>query len=531
MKYFAYCRKSSEAEERQALSLESQIAELRRAFGDASDIEIIDVIFESMSAKAPGRPLLNKMLDRIRTGEADGILAWHPDRLARNSVDGGQIIYLLDQGVLKDMRFASFTFENSSQGKFMLQIMFGYSKYYVDNLSENIRRGNRARAARGWRPGGVPIGYAICRDTGAIIADPQQFPIIQRIFSTALEGTRSVNEIWRLATYEWGLRTRRRRRSGNGMWTRSAIYRALRNEFYSGYFVYGGIRHRGKHPPAVSPSAFARLQGSLRGTEPRRPSRYKFTYTGLIRCGACGLSVTAEHKVNRHGHRYIYYHCTKRNVGQKCAERSVNATELETQISEFLGALRIDESIDRALRAAAVATLSSAAERDSSRKGLKENTLALKRQETIALDLRVKGLISDEEFASKREEIQRHRELLTDALSRLDSEVGWFEPFEETLLFSNMALDWYNTGNDEIRRLILQTVGSNPTLKSRQLSIGAVFPFSTTVNISNVLHERSFVDEVRTRLISGDPDLIQRIENIRTIKRLVSGEDQPGGAA
>ena len=76
-------------------------------------------------------------------------------RLARNSIDGGQIIYLLDRGSLKDLKFATQSFENNPQGKFMLSITFGYSKYYVDALSENVKRGNRAKVERGWRPGPV----------------------------------------------------------------------------------------------------------------------------------------------------------------------------------------------------------------------------------------------------------------------------------------------------------------------------------------------------------------------------------------
>lgn len=91
-------------------------------------------------------------------GKADGILAWHPDRLARNSVDGGQIIYLLDQTSLNFLRFPVFQFENTSQGKFMLSIMFGQSKYYVDNLSDT-KRGLRARVRNGDFPSQAPFGY------------------------------------------------------------------------------------------------------------------------------------------------------------------------------------------------------------------------------------------------------------------------------------------------------------------------------------------------------------------------------------
>src|ERR1043165_1692663 len=114
MRYFIYCRKSLEADDRQILSIESQRAELARAFGAEPCIDIIDTIQESFSAKAPGRPLFNSMLSRIERGEADGIISWAPDRLARNSIDGGRLVYLLDTGVLRDLKFSTYTFENNS---------------------------------------------------------------------------------------------------------------------------------------------------------------------------------------------------------------------------------------------------------------------------------------------------------------------------------------------------------------------------------------------------------------------------------
>ena len=157
-KFFLYARKSTDVEDKQVLSIEAQLTELR-AYAKSEGLNIIEELVEKQSAKIPGRPVFNKMLDRIEHGEANGIACWHPDRLARNSVDGGRIIYLLDCGHLAMLKFPTFWAENTSQGKFMLNIALGQSKYYIDSLSENVRRGLRQKVRRGEYPGPAPIGY------------------------------------------------------------------------------------------------------------------------------------------------------------------------------------------------------------------------------------------------------------------------------------------------------------------------------------------------------------------------------------
>src|SRR3990167_10547608 len=148
MKYIAYCRKSTDEKDKQVLSIDQQIAELKE-FALREHLEVIDFVDEAKTAKIPGREKFAEVLKRIENGEAQGIVAWHPDRLARNSIDGGKVIYSLDTGKLIDLKFPSFWFENSQQGKFVLNIAFGQSKYYVDNLSENVKRGNRKKLRRG----------------------------------------------------------------------------------------------------------------------------------------------------------------------------------------------------------------------------------------------------------------------------------------------------------------------------------------------------------------------------------------------
>ncbi|MGQ9570109.1 MAG: recombinase family protein [Thermodesulfovibrionales bacterium] len=124
-KYFLYARKSTEDEERQVMSIEAQLAELAD-FAKRENIEIAETFIESKSAKKPGRKIFNKMMSKVYSSkEPIGLIAWHPDRLARNSIDGGQVIYLIDIGKIVSLRFPTFWFEPTPQGLFMLQVAFG----------------------------------------------------------------------------------------------------------------------------------------------------------------------------------------------------------------------------------------------------------------------------------------------------------------------------------------------------------------------------------------------------------------------
>lgn len=127
MKYFLYARKSSESEDRQMLSIEAQILELRE-FAKRNNLEIVEVLTESMSAKQAGRPIFNKLIKELELNKANGIIAWHPDRLARNMYDGGKLIHLIDQGIIQDLKFPNFYFDKTANGKFNLSIAFSQAQ-------------------------------------------------------------------------------------------------------------------------------------------------------------------------------------------------------------------------------------------------------------------------------------------------------------------------------------------------------------------------------------------------------------------
>src|SRR5688500_486176 len=126
--FFLYARKSTDVEDKQVLSIDAQVSELRE-FAAREHLTIVGEVIEKRSAKAPGRPLFKEMMDRIEAGEAQGIIAWHPDRLSRNGVDGGRITYALDTKKISSLKFPTFWFENTPQGLFMLNMAFSQSKY------------------------------------------------------------------------------------------------------------------------------------------------------------------------------------------------------------------------------------------------------------------------------------------------------------------------------------------------------------------------------------------------------------------
>ncbi|MEI7513624.1 MAG: recombinase family protein, partial [bacterium] len=334
-KFFLYARKSTDVEDKQVLSIDAQLTELR-TFAREQNLEIAEEFIEKQSAKIPGRPIFGQMLKRIERGEVTGIISWHPDRLARNSVDGGQIIYFLDIGKLEMLKFPSHWFENTPQGKFSLSMAFVQSKYYVDSLSENTKRGLRQKVRMGIFPSRAPIGYINDSRTKTIVVEKKKSKIIRSAFEKYEEGNQRLEDIANFLA-KAGIVTR----TGKPIHKNRVTY-LLSNPFYTGLFNYAGELHEGKHKPIISKKLFDSAQEMMkkRGLPNRKVKNDPQPFCSLISCAECGMMITGEYKIkkqkNGNVHYYTYYHCTKKNKLVKCSQPCIRQEELNRQLSSLI---------------------------------------------------------------------------------------------------------------------------------------------------------------------------------------------------
>ncbi len=459
---FLYARKSSDVEDKQVLSIDAQLNELRQ-LAEREQLIIVEELIEKQSAKTPGRPVFDAMLKRIEAGEAEGILAWHPDRLARNSVDGGRIIYLLDTGMIKTLKFPTFRFESDPQGKFMLNIMFGQSKYYVDSLSENTKRGLREKVRRGEFPGPAPIGYLNDYRTKTIILDQERAPVIKKGFEMYATGKVTFDTV-REFFGKHGIHTR------NGkLLVREHISQMFSNPIYYGHFKYGGEVHEGKHPPIISKKLFDAVRAVIderwRWT-PKEAKRTPKAFMGLLRCGGCGGGITAE---IQKGH--TYYRCTRKNRVKRCRQPFIREEDLDAQISALLKpfALRADWADELLLRV-----------KEEKRQSAQSTTLVVgqKREEIEKINLRLQRLLDsfldaiigrDDYTVEKAKLMSQKKTLEEQCTTLLKGKLDWVEPFQRWILSARNAGEIADSGSLQEKRVLAQQVfGSNLVLDCKK---------------------------------------------------------------
>lgn len=346
VKYCLYARKSTESEERQVLSIDSQVNEMLQ-LAEKDNLEIVEIKRESHSAKETlQRPVFNELLDDIRLNKFNGIITWAPDRLSRNAGDLGAIVDLMDQGKLQTIRTHGQIFTNNPNEKFLLMILGSQAKLENDHRGINVKRGLRARCERGLWPTVAPLGYLNQKrmdKKGVVIVDPQRAPVIKKMFEKVAYEKYSGRKIYHWLKFEMNFYTR-----GNKPLTLSGIYRILQNSFYYGTFEYprgSGTWYQGKHKPLITEELFQKVQDQLKRDNIERENK-EFAFTKLMVCGKCGSGVTAEEKYKKlrdgTSRKYVYYGCTRAR-DRNCKNKYIQEPALIKQLLKLINQVDINE--------------------------------------------------------------------------------------------------------------------------------------------------------------------------------------------
>lgn len=348
-RYVIYARKSTDSEGKQERSIEDQLHECFQ-YAERNELDVaVKPIIEKASAKEPDiRPKFREMLVDISKGKYDGILCWHPDRLARNMKDAGEMMDLLDKEIIKDLKFVTFTFENNTMGKMLLGIAFVLSKQYSDKLSDDIKRGIRRSIEEGKSITNPKQGYYKDRNK-FLRPDAGNFVIIQETFSKRLSGE-SIEQIRQfLIQSHYPLVTEHGKRKPQKITTK-LVSEMLRDPFYAGVHVYGDsivdLTEIYDFTPTISVKDFLRMNKLSNITKAVRlaeaiksPGKIKADLMrGMIICGDCGHTrtavITTKKKEGVTIEQRLNYRCD--TIGCDRKGKSIRAKFVIDYIVEFL---------------------------------------------------------------------------------------------------------------------------------------------------------------------------------------------------
>lgn len=346
LKYCLYARKSTEAEDKQALSIESQVKEMLE-LARRDNLNVVEIKRESHSSKEVGqRPIFNQMLGEIRQRKYNAILTWAPDRLSRNAGDLGSVVDLIDQKLLLEIRTYGQKFTNNPNEKFLLMILGSQAKLENDNKAINVKRGLRTRCEMGLRPGVAPTGYLNEKHTDRKCQariDLKRAPIIKQMFEKV------ANEQWSgRKVYRWLREIDFKTKTGKPL-VLANIYLIFRNPFYYGEFEYpvgSGNWYTGKHTPIITKELFDKVQSTINENFVPKTESKEFAFTKLIKCGHCGSGISADEKFKKlkdgGTNRHVYYFCTHaRNID--CKNSPINEQTLISELVELMDKVDLDE--------------------------------------------------------------------------------------------------------------------------------------------------------------------------------------------
>ena len=458
MNTIIYCRKSSEEDNRQILSIESQVDEMAK-LAARDGLTITKIFKESMTAKAPGRPVFAEMMAFVEQNRNCTILVWKLDRLARNPVDEGRIKWLLQQGVIAEIKTPDRSYFPSDNA-LIASVEFGMANQYIRDLRQNVMRGNRAKLERGGWPNMAPFGYLNDKANRSVIVNPSTAPAVKRIFALYATGIYHLKEITKVI-YEQGYRGKNEKKL-----SKSNIHKILQNRFYYGVMVKGDQYYEGNHEPLITKALFDDVQAVLSGKHYSKRQTHFFPLRGVMICAVCGCMLTATLQKGKH----IYYYCT--NGKGICDQRKKHLTQANAiaLIASVLQELKTDEGkLDLAIRASKAKHQGESRSVDAIRQKLQLRLSAVReQQDALARRKDTPEDVYDRNMASlKNEQLDIEMELSKIDANKEQGKIT-FEQVKDAFIHANREADAFLFASPVKQRAFVETVLSNVFVKDQK---------------------------------------------------------------
>ena len=458
-----YARVSSDEQEKEGFSIPAQ-TKLLREYADNERFDVAKEYVDVETAKSTGRSGFDGMV-KFLTKEAKSkpresrcrvILVEKTDRLYRNMKD-----YVTLDELDVEIHFVKENFvlspDSHSSQKFLHGIKVLMAKNYVDNLSEETRKGLLEKAEQGIWPLKAPIGFQNALGTnGKKVIEPDLgvAPLIVKVYEDYATGKHSLEEVTLLARQN-GLVSPRSRKPAHRAW----IHKILTNRIYYGDFVWKGKVYHGVHQVLVSRELWDKVQAVLRSRGIKKPKRRKheFAFSGLLTCQFCGCSVVSEIKKGR----YIYYHCT----GSKgdCSTPYTREEVLEERFTGILRSLRFDDAVVEWLRTALRESYQDEQQcHDEAVQRLQTDYNLLQRRiQTMYLD-KLDGRVDAEFFDAKSAEWREDQARIRSDIERHEAaDQSYMEEGITLLELANSAADLFEKQPSSEKRKLLDFVLSN----------------------------------------------------------------------
>ena len=442
----------------------------------------VDVLYrleESHSAFKPGnRPEFDKMIALIESKQANAILTWKPDRLCRNPKEGGHLLQLLQDNILKEIRCATGEVYTPESDHLILQIHFGMANQYSRNLSQNVKRGLSHKCERGQYPRPAPVGFEGYGERGQrnIKLHPFEAPILKSLFEMASTGKFSLAYLVDIA-YKQGLRTKTGKRI-----SKSHLHVILTSPTYYGYFYQNGELYKGNFEPLIPKTLWDMVQKALMDRSKPAVNSWKSEWNGLAYCGVCGCAITISNKTKNYKRTgrsviYSYAHCTHRRGN--CTQPPIPLKDFQQMILDEVSKVVIDQKTWEL----GIKLLKERHKDETSRNlnqlsGYEAEEHLLQDKLNKLVDMRADGELTRDEFMKQKEAILKEMASVEALIADTKlSARNWLERTEEFLDNAFHAREIMFAGQPEEKKKLLMSIGEDFILKDKKLQFSFKKPY------------------------------------------------------